>query len=174
MTQGWLKRMFHIVLVEPEIPQNTGNIARTCAATGSVLHLVEPLGFSIDDKHLKRAGLDYWHFLNIRTYPNLESFWEQNPNAHSYYLTTKAPRAYTDVRFVDGDYLLFGKETKGLPEAMLQAHPERCIRIPMREGARSLNLSNSVAITAFEALRQTGFQGLQEAGRFPGELPPAL
>ncbi|MCB6365796.1 tRNA (cytidine(34)-2'-O)-methyltransferase [Intestinibacillus massiliensis] len=166
--------MFHIVLVEPEIPQNTGNIARTCAATGSVLHLVEPLGFSVDDKHLKRAGLDYWHLLDIRIYPDMDAFWEQNGGGTYYYLSTKAPRAYTEARFRDGDYLVFGKETRGLPEPMLSAHPERCLRIPMREGARSLNLSNSVAVAVFEALRQTGFAGLQEAGAFPGGLPPAL
>lgn len=166
--------MFHIVLVEPEIPQNTGNIARTCAATGAVLHLVEPLGFSITDKQLKRAGLDYWHLLDIRVYPDMDAFWKCNPGGPYYYLTTKAPRAYTQAHFADGAYLLFGKETRGLPEPMLQAHPERCLRIPMREGARSLNLSNSVAVTVFEALRQTEFAGLQEAGRFPAELPPAL
>ena len=153
--------MFHIVLVEPEIPQNTGNIARTCAVTGAVLHLVEPLGFSIDDKQLKRAGLDYWHFLDIWRYKNVEEFFEKN-------------HAYTDISFADGDYFLFGKETRGLPEEMLTRHPERCIRIPMREGARSMNLSNSVAVTVFEALRQTGFAGLEQAGRFPGEMGPAL
>lgn len=162
--------MFHIVLVEPEIPQNTGNIARTCAATGCVLHLIEPLGFAIDDKKLKRAGLDYWHLLDIRTYPDLETFWECNASGTYYYLSTKAPRAYTEAVFRDGDYLIFGKETRGLPEPLLAAHPERCLRIPMREGARSLNLSNSVAVTVFEALRQTDFAGLQEAGRFPGEI----
>lgn len=162
--------MFHIVLVEPEIPQNTGNIARTCAATGCVLHLVEPLGFVIDDKKLKRAGLDYWHLLDIRTYPDLETFWEKNAGGTYYYLSTKAPRAYTEAVFRDGDYLLFGKETRGLPESVLAEHPERCLRIPMREGARSLNLSNSVAVTVFEALRQTDFAGLQQAGRFPGEI----
>lgn len=166
--------MFHIVLVEPEIPQNTGNIARTCAATGTVLHLVEPLGFSIDDRQLKRAGLDYWHLLDIRMYPNLDDFFEKNPDGRYHYLTTKAPRAYTEAEFADGDYFLFGKETRGLPESLLIEHPERCLRIPMREGARSLNLSNSVAVTVFEGLRQTGFQGLKEAGRFPGEMGPAL
>ncbi len=166
--------MFHIVLVEPEIPQNTGNIARTCAATGSVLHLVEPLGFSIDDKQLKRAGLDYWHLLDIRYYQNLADFFEKNPQGPYYYLTTKAPRAYTEARFADGAFLMFGKETRGLPEPLLAEHPERCLRIPMRAGARSLNLSNSVAVTVFEALRQTGFQGLDEAGRFPVDLGPAL
>lgn len=169
-----MKRMFHIVLVEPEIPQNTGNIARTCAATGSVLHLVEPLGFSLDDRQLKRAGLDYWHLLEVHLYPDLEDFFEKNPGGRYYYLSTKAPRAYTEEAFADGDYFLFGKETRGLPEPLLAAHPERCLRIPMREGARSLNLSNSVAVTVFEALRQTGFRGLQEAGRFPVDLGPAL
>lgn len=166
--------MFHIVLVEPEIPQNTGNIARTCAATGSVLHLVEPLGFQIDDRKLKRAGLDYWSLLDIRYYKNLEDFFERNPDGPYYYLSTKAPRAYTEAKFTDGSYLMFGKETRGLPEDLLVEHPERCLRIPMREGARSLNLSNSVAVTVFEALRQTGFRGLEEAGRFPADLSPAL
>lgn len=166
--------MFHIVLVEPEIPQNTGNIARTCAATGSVLHLVEPLGFQIDDRKLKRAGLDYWSLLDIRYYKNLEDFFERNPDGPYYYLSTKAPRAYTEAKFTDGSYLMFGKETRGLPEDLLVEHPERCLRIPMREGARSLNLSNSVAVTVFEALRQTGFRGLEEAGRFPADLGPAL
>ena len=166
--------MFHIVLVEPEIPQNTGNIARTCAATGSVLHLVKPLGFSVDDRQLKRAGLDYWRLLDIRYYEGLEHFFQENPEGPFYYLTTKAPRAYVEAEFTDGSFLMFGKETKGLPEELLVQHPERCLRIPMREGARSLNLSNSVAVTVFEALRQTGFRGLQEAGRFPTELGPAL
>ena len=165
--------MLHIVLVEPEIPQNTGNIARTCAATGCVLHLVEPLGFAIDDKRMKRAGLDYWHLLDVRRYANLDEFFEKNAQGRFFYLTTKAKHAYTDIAFQDGDYFLFGKETRGLPESLLMAHPERCIRIPMREGARSMNLSNSVAVTVFEALRQTGFAGLQEAGRFPGEMGPA-
>ena len=142
--------MLHIVLVEPEIPQNTGNIARTCAATGCVLHLVEPLGFAIDDKRMKRAGLDYWH-----------------PNGRYFYATTKAPHAYHAVEYRDGDYLLFGKETRGLPESLLIEHPERCVRIPLREGARSRNLSNSVAVIVFEALRQTGFENLRLAGPFP-------
>ncbi len=164
--------MFHIVLVEPEIPQNTGNVARTCAATGCHLHLIEPLGFSIDDRQLKRAGLDYWHLLEVSLYPCLDAFFARNPGRY-HYLSTKAPRAYTDASFGDGDYLLFGKETKGLPESLLAVHPERCLRIPMRDGARSLNLSNSVAVTVFEALRQTGFSGLQEAGRFPGDMGPA-
>lgn len=159
--------MLHIVLVEPEIPQNTGNIARTCAATGCVLHLVEPLGFRLDDRRMKRAGLDYWHLLDVRIYPGLDAFFAQNPGARCFYATTKAPRAYHEATYRDGDYLVFGKETRGLPEELLAAHPERCVRIPMREGARSLNLSNSVAVIAFEALRQTGFENLKRAGAFP-------
>lgn len=158
--------MFNIVLVEPEIPQNTGNIARTCAATGASLHLVEPLGFKIDDKQLKRAGLDYWHLLDIHYYKNIDDFWQKNQNGNFYYMTTKANKTYADITYTDGDYFLFGKETKGLPEEMLIKNPERCARIPMRDGARSLNLSNSVAIAVFEALRQTDFIGLQEAGTF--------
>lgn len=159
--------MFHIVLVEPEIPQNTGNIARTCAATGAVLHLVEPLGFSIDDRSLKRAGLDYWHLLDVRKYSGLDEFFAQNPDGRYFYSTTKAPHAYHEASYRDGDYLLFGKETRGLPASLLTAHPERCVRIPMREGARSLNLSNSVAVVVYEALRQTGFANLKLAGPFP-------
>ncbi len=166
--------MFNIVLVEPEIPQNTGNIARTCAATGSILHLVRPLGFELDDKHLKRAGLDYWHLLDVRYYDNLDDFFQKNPDGQYFYLTTKAQHSYTDVKFNDNAYLLFGKETKGLPESLLIKNPERCIRIPMREGARSLNLSNSVAITVFEALRQTEFKGLKQAGVFPVDMGLAL
>lgn len=161
--------MLNIVLVEPEIPQNTGNISRTCACTDSVLHLVGPLGFEITDKHLKRAGLDYWHFLDIRYYDSLDEFWEKNQTGSFYYLTTKAQHRYSDVSFPQDAYLMFGKETKGLPESMLIEHPERCIRIPMREGARSLNLSNSVAIVVYEALRQNDFEHLQTAGVFPEE-----
>ena len=164
--------MIHIVLIEPEIPQNTGNIARTCAATGSELHLVEPLGFKLEDKYLKRAGLDYWHYLDITYYDGLEDFFSKNDGAF-FYFTTKGRRTHSEVSYPDNCYLLFGKETKGLPEPLLIAHPERCIRIPMRENARSMNLSNSVAVTVFEALRQTGFAGLAEAGRFPGEMGPA-
>ena len=163
--------MLNIVLVEPEIPQNTGNIARTCAATGSVLHLVEPLGFAIDDKRMKRAGLDYWHLLDVRMYKNLDEFFEKNPDGRYFYATTKAPHAYHEVEYRDGDYLVFGKESTGIAPAILEAlligHPERCVRIPMREGARSLNLSNSVAVIVFEALRQTGFENLRLAGPFP-------
>lgn len=154
----------HIVLVEPEIPQNTGNIARTCAATGSVLHLVEPLGFAIDDKKLKRAGLDYWHLLDIRSYKDWDDFVCKNPDAHMHYLTTKAAHSYTEAVYHDGDYLIFGKETRGLPESLLHAHYQNCVRIPMVPDARSLNLSNAVAIVCYEALRQLDFAGLSGEG----------
>ncbi len=157
--------MINIVLVEPEIPANTGNIARTCAATKTQLHLIKPLGFSIDDKHLKRAGLDYWHLLDVKIYENLDEFFEKNAGGRFHYLTTKAPRSYLECEFNEGDFFLFGKETKGLPEPLLYANPERCIRIPMREEARSLNLSNAVAIVAYEALRQLDFEGLVGTGK---------
>ncbi len=157
----------HIVLVEPEIPQNTGNIARTCAATGAVLHLIEPLGFSLDDKSLKRAGLDYWHLLEVHRYTGIDQFFEKTPRGPYLYLTTKARRNHTEAAYPDGVYLLFGKETRGLPEDLLKRDPDRCIRIPMIAGARSLNLSNAVAVCAFEALRQQGFPGLLEEGPFP-------
>ncbi|HQE06301.1 MAG: tRNA (uridine(34)/cytosine(34)/5-carboxymethylaminomethyluridine(34)-2'-O)-methyltransferase TrmL [Tepidanaerobacteraceae bacterium] len=157
--------MLHVVLLEPEIPQNTGNIARTCAATGSVLHLIGPLGFSIDDKHLKRAGLDYWSLLDIRYYESYEEFERQNPCEAKFFLTTKAKRCYTDANFTTSDcYLVFGKETAGLPKWLLDANAERCLRIPMIDDARSLNLSNSVAIVVYEALRQRGFPGLKIQG----------
>lgn len=152
--------MFNLVLVEPEIPQNTGNIARTCSVTGAALHIIEPMGFKIDDKKLKRAGLDYWHLLNITYYKNLDDFFERTKGGNYYFCTTKAPHCYSDCEYKDGDYFFFGKETKGLPEALLSANLDRCIRIPMREETRSLNLSNSVAIVLYEALRQTGFQSL--------------
>jgi len=151
---------YNIVLVEPEIPQNTGNIVRTCAATGARLHIVKPMGFEIDDKKLKRAGLDYWHFLNIQYYENLDEFFGQNKNGRFFYLSSKGTASYTDVSFRDGDFLLFGKETKGLPEKLLIDHPERSIRIPMISDARCLNLSNSVAIVVYEALRQNNFESL--------------
>ncbi len=154
----------NIVLVEPEIPQNTGNIARTCAATGSRLHLVEPLGFRIDDRQLKRAGLDYWHLLDITVYPNLEDFFARN-QGRFFFASTKAGRAYSDCAFADGDYLFFGKETKGLPEELLTAHYAEALRIPMRADARSLNLSNAVAIVTYEALRQLGFPELKLEGK---------
>ncbi len=150
----------NIVLVEPEIPQNTGNIVRTCAATGTRLHIVKPMGFEIDDKKLKRAGLDYWHFLNIQYYENLDDFFEKNKDGRFFYLSSKAPTAYTEVNYKDNDFLLFGKETKGLPEKLLMEHPERAVRIPMISSARCLNLSNSAAIVVYEALRQQNFASL--------------
>ncbi len=156
--------MFNIVLVEPEIPQNAGNIARTCAATGAKMHIVKPMGFEIDDKKLKRAGLDYWHLLGIQYYENLDEFFEKNKGGKFYFSTTKARHTYADVKFCDGDYILFGKETKGLPEQLLHDNKDTCIRIPMISEARSLNLSNAVAIVVYEALRQTGFEKLQDLG----------
>ena len=161
--------MLNIVLVEPEIPQNCGNIARTCAATGSRLHLIRPLGFDISDKAVKRAGLDYWHLVDVRVYDNLEDFFSKNDVKQLWCLSTKAPRCYTEARFEDECYLLFGKETKGLPEDLLAKHYEECIRIPMRSEARSLNLSNAVAITTFEALRQLEFPGLLDHGKMKSE-----
>lgn len=157
-------KMFNIVLVEPEIPQNTGNIARTCAATGSRLHIVKPMGFTIDDKKLKRAGLDYWHLLGVTYYENLDDFFEKNKNGRFFYSTTKGVNKYSDVSYCDGDFILFGKETKGLPEELLKENKEFCIRIPMIDEARSLNLSNSAAIVVYEALRQTGFMELKTEG----------
>ncbi len=157
--------MFHIVLVEPEIPQNTGNIARTCAATGCALHLVKPLGFEISDKQLKRAGLDYWHFVAVTVHESFEEVQQKaDPKARFFYFTTKAPRAYTEVNFRQGDYLVFGRETKGLDEELLVKHKEDCVRIPMTGEARSLNLSNSVAVAVYEGLRQNGFEGLSQSG----------
>lgn len=153
----------HIVLVEPEIPQNTGNISRTCACTGASLHLVGKLGFSTDDKHLKRSGLDYWHLLDIHYYASWEEFCHQN-QGRFWFCSTKASKAYTHVTYGENDYLVFGKETKGLPEELLQQNLDTCIRIPMIPDARSLNLSNSVAIILYEALRQTGFEQLQTQG----------
>ena len=150
-----------IVLVEPEIPANTGNIARTCAATGSVLHLVRPLGFSTDDKALKRAGLDYWYLLDIRYHDSIEEVWDKHPDGRFFYASTKGSRRYADVRYEADDFLVFGKETKGLPEPLLQRFPDHVIRIPILADARSLNLSNAVAIVVFEALRQVGFPGLK-------------
>ena len=157
--------MLNIVLVEPEIPQNCGNIARTCAATGCRLHLIRPLGFDISDKAVKRAGLDYWHLVEVLDYENLDDFFAKNDVKQMWCLSTKAPRSYTEACFEDGCYLLFGKETKGLPEDFLEAHRGSCIRLPMRQTARSLNLSNSVAITVYEALRQLDFPGLTEFGK---------
>ena len=144
----------HIVLLEPEIPQNAGNIARTCAVTNSVLHLIKPLGFSVEDKYLKRAGLDYWKLLDIRYYENFEDFCERNPNAKIWMASTKARHIYADVTYGENDYIMFGKESAGIPEEILMAHEANTIRIPMLEAARSLNLSNSVAIIIYEAMRQ--------------------
>ena len=157
--------MLNIVLVEPEIPQNCGNIARTCAATGSRLHLIRPLGFDISEKAVRRAGLDYWHLVDVRVYDDLADFFQKNPVAQMWCLSTKAPRCYTEAAFQDECYLLFGKETKGLPEDFLDEHYDECIRIPMRSEARSLNLSNAVDITVFEALRQLEFPGLLDHGK---------
>lgn len=154
----------NIVLHEPEIPQNTGNIARTCAATGASLHLIRPLGFAIDDKKLKRAGLDYWHHLDITYYDGLEDFYRRNPNAEVYYFTTKGKHLYSEVHYPDDVFIMFGKETKGLPEELLRQHPDNCVRLPMRNGLRSLNLSNTVAVAVYEILRQGAFDGLQTEG----------
>lgn len=160
----------NIVLVEPEIPQNTGNIARTCAATGASLHLIEPLGFKIDDSKLKRAGLDYWHSLDITYYKNSDDFFERNPDADFFCYTTKAPRMYTEVSYPERVFLMFGKETKGLPEEFLFKNHNCCVRIPMRDNQRSLNLSNSVAIAVYEVLRQRDFSGLKSTGEFTNPL----
>ena len=157
-------KYINIVLLEPEIPQNTGNIARTCAATGAALHLIRPLGFAIDDRKLKRAGLDYWDKLDITYYDNLDDFYAKNQGAVVYYYSTKAPRAYTEIEYPENVFLMFGKETKGLPEELLAAHPDDCVRIPMRPTLRSLNLSNSVAIAVYEILRQGNFEDLKIAG----------
>ncbi len=157
-------KSINIVLHEPEIPQNTGNIARTCAATGAALHLIKPLGFTVDDKKLKRAGLDYWDKLDISYYENLEDFFEKNPDAAVYFFTTKAPRNYAEVAYPERVFLMFGKETAGLPEELLSAHPDTAVRIPMLPNLRSLNLSNSAAIAVYEVLRQRDFSGLSQEG----------
>ena len=155
----------HVVLVNPEIPQNTGNIARTCAATGAMLHLIEPLGFELSDKYLKRAGLDYWHMMTLEVHESWEAFRQKYPDARLHFATTKAPRDYCGAAYMDGDFLVFGRETKGLDEALLAANYESCVRIPMKPDARSLNLSNSVAILLYEALRQQDFPGLSGEGK---------
>ena len=157
--------MLNIVLHEPEIPQNCGNIARTCAATGCRLHLIRPLGFDISEKAVKRAGLDYWNLVEVIDYENLDDFFHRNEVKQMWCLSTKAPRSYTEATYADECYLFFGKETKGLPEDFLEQHRDSCVRIPMRTEARSLNLSNAVAITVFEALRQLDFPGLQDFGK---------
>ncbi|MDD6142036.1 MAG: tRNA (uridine(34)/cytosine(34)/5-carboxymethylaminomethyluridine(34)-2'-O)-methyltransferase TrmL [bacterium] len=158
----------HIVLYQPEIPQNTGNIARTCAATGSTLHLIKPLGFSLEDKYLKRAGLDYWRMMEYHVYENFEELLERYPHARMHFLSTKAPRSYAQVQYGPDDFLVYGCETRGLPESLLSRVYERCVRIPMVEGARSLNLSNSVAIVLYEALRQQQFAGMLDHGSLTG------
>ena len=155
----------NLVLIEPEIPQNTGNIARTCAATGAKLHLVEPMGFRVDDKKLKRAGLDYWYLLDITYYPSTEAFFSAHPGEAFYYFSTKAPQRHTDVRYPEKVFLVFGKETAGLPEKLLHENPETTVRIPMISEARSLNLSNAAAIGAYEVLRQWGYPDLLGQGK---------
>lgn len=154
----------NIALIEPEIPQNTGNIARTCAATGARLHLVEPMGFKITDKQVKRAGLDYWDKLDITYYKDIEDFFERNKGAEFFYFTTKAEQAHSDVRYPNNCFLVFGKETKGLPEELLKANHDRCVRLPMRGIIRSLNLANSVCAGAYEVLRQWDYPELSSIG----------
>ena len=154
----------NLVLLEPEIPQNTGNIARTCAATGADLHMIRPFGFKIDDAKLKRAGMDYWFHLNIHYYDSIDEFFEKNPKCEFYLFTKKANMRHTDVSYGDKVFFFFGRESAGLPEELLLKHPEKCIRIPMREGLRSLNQSNSAAIAAYEYLRQKDFCGLTDEG----------
>lgn len=160
----YIMAKLNIVLVEPEIPQNTGNIARTCAATGARLHLVEPMGFKVDDKKLKRAGLDYWYLLDITYYKSLDDFFDKNAGGEFYYFTTKARNTHSDVKYPDNAYLVFGKETAGLPEWLLFQNPDRCVRLPMIDEARSLNLSNAVAVGAYEALRQWNYPELENYG----------
>lgn len=155
----------NIVLYEPEIPSNTGNIGRTCYATETKLHLIEPLGFSTSDKMLKRAGMDYWNNLDVRTYVDWDDFKAKNPDAKIYYATTKAKHVYVDVNFEPDCYIVFGKESAGIPEELLKEHPDECIRIPMVGETRSLNLSNSVAVVLYEALRQNGFDRMKLEGK---------
>lgn len=156
--------MFNVVLVEPEIPQNTGNIARTCAATGCTLHLVKPLGFEVSDKYLKRAGLDYWEFVEVKIWDNFEALAAAYPGGNYYFFTTKGQKRHVDASYKEGDFLVFGKETKGLPEELLIQHPDACLRIPMMGKLRSLNLSNSVAIAVYEGLRQLNFDSFNTKG----------
>ncbi|MBQ9486025.1 MAG: tRNA (uridine(34)/cytosine(34)/5-carboxymethylaminomethyluridine(34)-2'-O)-methyltransferase TrmL [Clostridia bacterium] len=159
---------FNIVLVEPEIPQNAGNIARTAAVTGCVLHLVRPLGFEVSDKYLKRAGLDYWQFVDIRYYDSVNEVMDKYYNGKNFwFFSTKAKKIHSEVNYKDGDFLVFGKETKGLPEDLLKEHYEECVRLPMKEETRSLNLSNSVCVGVYEALRQTNYAGLKTEGKIP-------
>ncbi len=159
---------FNIVLVEPEIPQNAGNIARTAAVTGCKLHLVRPLGFEVSDKYLKRAGLDYWHLVDIYYYDNLKELMDKYYVGDNFwFFSTKAKHIHSEVRYKDGDFLVFGKETKGLPEDLLKAHYDECVRLPMREETRSLNLSNSVCVGVYEGLRQLNYAGLKTEGEIP-------
>ena len=157
--------MLNIVLLEPEIPANTGNIGRTCCATGTRLHLIEPLGFQINEKALKRAGMDYWDKLDVVVYESYQDFCEKNPDAKIYYATTKAPNKYCDAKFEDDCFIMFGKESAGIPESILVDNQDTCIRIPMNPEIRSLNLSNSVAIVLYEALRQNDFVGMEIEGQ---------
>lgn len=155
----------NIVLVEPQIPQNTGNISRTCAVTGAKLHLIKPFGFDISDKHLKRAGLDYWDKLDITYYDNLQNFFEKNPDGNFYYFTTKGKNVHSDIKYPNNSFLIFGREDAGLPEELLYKNPDNCVRIPMRNELRSLNLSNSVAISVYEVLRQWDYPDLALEGK---------
>ena len=158
----------NVVLVEPEIPQNAGNIARTCAVSGCVLHMVRPLGFEVSDKYLKRAGLDYWKFVDIRYYDSIEELMDKYYNGNNFkFFSTKAKTVHTEATYADGDFLVFGKETKGLPEPLLLKHYGECVRIPMKDETRSLNLSNSVCVGVYEALRQIGYDGLKTEGEIP-------
>lgn len=163
--------MLNVVLVEPEIPQNCGNIARTCAATRSRLHLVRPLGFDVSDRAVKRAGLDYWSMVDLRIHEDLDAFFAAEAPRELWLATTKAPKSYCEARYTDGCYLLFGKETAGLPKWLRERYRQRCVRIPMRSDARSLNLANSVAIVTYEALRQLDFPGLSDQGEMAEEAP---
>lgn len=156
--------MFNIVLIEPEIPQNTGNIVRTCSATSCKLHLIKPLGFNVDEKSVRRAGLDYWNDVDISYYDNYSDFLNKNPDAKIYYSTTKANKNHSQVNYCENDFIAFGKETKGIPEEILRDNIENCIRIPMIENKRSLNLANSVSIVIYEAFRQNNFKGLTNTG----------
>ncbi|WP_114457025.1 MULTISPECIES: tRNA (uridine(34)/cytosine(34)/5-carboxymethylaminomethyluridine(34)-2'-O)-methyltransferase TrmL [unclassified Halanaerobium] len=160
----------NVVLVEPEIPQNTGNIARTCAVTGASLHLIRPLGFSTSDKYLKRAGLDYWDKLDITYYDNLDDFFEKNQGGRFFFVTTKAPKSYHEFKYKKDDFFLFGKETAGLDNKLLKNNLNKCIRIPMKQNLRSLNLANSVSIIIYEALRQNNFSGLEKSGLLKKEF----
>ncbi len=157
--------MFNIVLDRPEIPQNTGNIVRTCAATGCRLHLIRPLGFEVSDKYLKRAGLDYWHFVDISYYDGIEELFAKYPDGNYWFFSTKSAKTHSDVRFAEGDFLVFGRETAGLDESLLAAYYENCVRIPMIGEIRSLNLSNSVAVAVYEGWRQLGYENGSRIGK---------